>query len=49
MISPSEKSVLLSRIDKLIMAVKQARQRANTQEVVKTTIGKEIFNYIMGV
>lgn len=48
MISPAEKSALLGRIDKLIMAVKQARQRANTQEVVKATVGKELLNFIMG-
>lgn len=46
MLSPAEKSALLGRIDKLIRAVKKARQRANTTEVVKTTIGKELFKYI---
>lgn len=48
MISSAEKSVILERIDKLIRAVKQARQRANTTEVVKRTIGKELFDYIHG-
>jgi len=46
MISPAEKSVLLEKIDKIIRAFKQARQRANTTEVVKRTIGKEIFDFI---
>lgn len=48
MISPAEKSVLLGRVDKLIRAFKKARQRANTTEVVKRSIGKEIFAYING-
>jgi len=46
MISPAQKSIVLSRIDKLIRAFKQARQRANMTEVVKRTIGKEIFEFI---
>ncbi len=46
MISPAEKSILLGKIDKLIRAFKKARQRANTTEVIKKTIGKEIFDYI---
>lgn len=46
MISPAEKSILLGKIDKLIIAFKKARQRANTTEVIKKTIGKEIFDYI---
>jgi len=48
MVSPAEKSALLGRIDKLIRAVKKARQKANTTEVIKTTIGKELFTYING-
>lgn len=46
LISTAEKSVLLGRIDKLIRAVKKARQRANTQEVIEITIGKELFDFI---
>jgi len=46
MLSPADKSVLLERIDKLIRAFKQARQRANTTTVVKRNIGKELFSYI---
>lgn len=45
-LSPAEKSVLLGKLDKLIQAVKKARQRANTTTVVKATVGKELFNYI---
>lgn len=46
MITPAEKSVLLSKIDKLIRAFKKARQRANTTEVVSKSIGKELFDFI---
>ena len=45
-ISPAEKSALLGRLDKLSRAVKKARQRANTEPVVKRTIGKELFDFI---
>jgi len=48
MISTADKSSVLGRIDKLIRGVKKARQKANTTEVVKTTIGDEIFAYING-
>lgn len=48
MISPAEKSVVLSRIDKLIRAFKKARQRANMTEVVKKSVSNEIFAYING-
>ena len=47
MISPAEKSELLGRVDKLIRAVKKARQRANKAEVVKNRIGNKLFDYIM--
>jgi len=46
MVSPAQKSALIGRVDKLIRAVKKARQKANSTEVVKTTIGAEIFKYI---
>jgi hypothetical protein len=48
MISPAEKSNILSRIDKLIRAVKKARQKANNVDVVKINVGKEMIDYIMG-
>lgn len=47
MISPAEKSDLLSRIDALLRAVKQARQRANQAEVVKKNIGTVLFKFIL--
>jgi hypothetical protein len=45
-ISSAEKAELLGRIDKLITAVKKARQRANTAEVVKNQVGKDIMDFI---
>ena len=48
MVSPAEKSALLGRVDTLIRAVKKARQKANTTEVIKSTIGKELFTHING-
>lgn len=46
--TPADKSKLLEKIDTLIQATKQARQRANDVEVDAVKIGKEIFNYIHG-
>jgi hypothetical protein len=46
MISSAEKSQKLNKVDKLIRAVKKARQKANTTEVVNMTIGKELFDFI---
>jgi len=48
MMSSAEKSALIARLDKLYRAVKKARQRANTQEVVKGNIGAVLFKYILG-
>ena len=48
MISSSEKSTILSKIDKLIRAVKKARQKANTTDVFKIAIGKNLFDFING-
>lgn len=48
MMSPAEKSDLLGRLDTVIRAVKKARQRANTAEVVPVTIGKALLDYIHG-
>ena len=47
MVSPAEKSLMIGKVDKLLRAVKQARQRANTQEVDKRTIGEEVFAYLL--
>jgi len=48
MLTPLEKSVILERIDKLSRAVKKARQRANSTEIIKLNIGKLLFDYING-
>jgi hypothetical protein len=45
-ISTTAKLVKLGKIDKLITAFKQARQRANCQETNPCTIGSGIFEYI---
>lgn len=46
MISTARKSELLGRIDDLIQAVKQARQRANSQEVLDVNVGQALFDFI---
>lgn len=46
MMSPADKSALLSRISEVIEAVKKARARANTKEVIDTHIGYKIFDFI---
>ncbi len=48
MLSPAEKSEVLGRIDTLIRAVKQARQRANTVEISDIAIGEKLFEFING-
>ena len=47
MMSPAEKSDLLSRVDKLGQAIKQARQRANMAEVQDIHVGESITSYIL--
>lgn len=44
--SPAHKKEKQERLNKLLIAVKEARQRANMTEVVKVTIGAELFKYI---
>ncbi|MEJ2418079.1 MAG: hypothetical protein P8Y45_14355 [Exilibacterium sp.] len=46
MISSAQKSALLGRLDKLIQGAKKARQRANTEEVLKLHIGDALFKYL---
>lgn len=46
MMSVAEKAAVLDRIDNLMRAVKQARQRANTQEAVEMKIADQLFDYI---
>jgi hypothetical protein len=47
MLTPLAKSKMLGRVDKLIAAVKAARQRANTVEVEKREIAKSMFDYMI--
>jgi hypothetical protein len=46
-VSPAQKSKLLGAIDEVIRAVKQARMRANEEEVVHGEIGEKLFDHIM--
>jgi hypothetical protein len=46
MITTAQKSALLERVDRLLRAVKRARQRANNTEVEKRQIGKVLFEYL---
>ena len=46
LISSAYKAEMLKRIDDLIIAVKKARQKANSCDVVKTTIGAKLMDYI---
>lgn len=46
MISPAKKAQILGRLDKLIAAFKQARQRANTTEIVDRKAGRAIFDFL---
>ena len=49
MITSARKAELLTRFDTLLAAIKQARMRANEQEVTSEKIGAKLFNYIFGV
>lgn len=49
MLSPSEKRSRLERIDKLLRAVKEARQRANSVDIQSVNIAENLFNFIEGV
>lgn len=46
--SRGEKAVMLARLDKLAQAVKQARQRGNTQDVQERTVAKELLAFVHG-
>jgi len=48
MVTPVEKSAMLSKLDKVLRAFKKARQRANQQETKSIHVGEEIFKYING-
>lgn len=45
-ITPYEKSEIMKRLDKLYVAVKKARQKANDVEVRNLKIGEDIFAYL---
>lgn len=45
-ITPKQKSDILTRVDKTIDCVKQARSKANEAEVINKKIGEKIFDYI---
>lgn len=48
MVTPGEKSALLERAQNLLAATKQARQRANAQEVTQVTVADALSSYILG-
>lgn len=45
-LTSKDKSVLLSRIDELLLIVKQAKAEANKTQVIKKEIGNNIFEFI---
>jgi hypothetical protein len=47
MITPADKSALISKAQDLMAAIKQARQRANATEIVPVSIGEAIFAAIL--
>lgn len=47
MLSVADKSLLLGRFDKLIQAIKQARQRANEFKITQVKVGDVLFDYIL--
>lgn len=49
MLTPAHKSEILGNIDRLIEAVKKARQRANNVEVPKLKAGEVLWNFILKV
>ena len=48
MLTPAEKSDLLSRCEDLVAAIKSAQARANNIDVVGEKIGQDIVKYILG-
>lgn len=46
MVNPAEKSKLLGKLDKILRAFKQARQRANKQELSKEQFASKVFDFI---
>jgi hypothetical protein len=48
MLSPADKSALLARATELLVAVKQARQKANDIEVVQVSFSNDLLGYLLG-
>jgi hypothetical protein len=48
MLTSAQKAELIGRLDNLLKAVKQARQRANNVEADKTKIGHALSKYLLG-
>ena len=48
MISSHRKAELLTRVDKLLQATKQARMRANESMVATDRVSDKLFNYLLG-
>lgn len=48
MMTVADKSDLLGRLDKLLRAVKRARQRANSTEVKRLQVGAKLFAFLHG-
>jgi hypothetical protein len=48
MLTPLRKSEILGRVDRLLAAVKQARQRANAVEVENLHVAHAMFAYVLG-
>lgn len=48
MMSPADKSSLIARLQTLISATKQARQRANMADVVEIDVAKPLIDYLLG-
>lgn len=46
--TPAEKSAMLERIDNIIRALKEARERANDITVQEMKVAEKFFSYIMG-
>lgn len=47
MLTPSEKSTILTRCEDLIMAIKSAQARANSTEAKSEKIGEKVVNHIL--
>lgn len=48
-ISIAARAMMLDRVEKLIAAVKLAREKANEVEVVEMNVGDRIFSYVFGM